>query len=153
MQVHIHPESIVHSLVAYRDGSILAQLGSPDMRTPIAYGLAWPDRIEAGVATLDLFAIGQLNFSPPDRSRFPCLHLAENAFREGGATPAVLNAANEIAVEAFLLERIGFTDIPGIIEDAITALDNTGAGSLEEVFAVDEQARVFSRNWLKRRGL
>jgi len=153
VQVHIHPESIVHSMVAYRDGSILAQLGSPDMRTPIAYGLAWPDRIDAGVEAIDLFAVGRLNFLPPDRERFPCLQLAENAFREGGTVPAILNAANEIAVAAFLARRIRFTDIPALIEATMLAIAKTEADSLDVVFQADRQARDYAENWLLNKGV
>lgn len=149
VKVHIHPESIVHSLVTYRDGSILAQLGNPDMRTPIAYGLAWPERIDSGVGVLDLLAAGQLNFLPPDRERFPCLTLAEEAFRIGGTAPAFLNAANEVAVEAFLQKRIKFTDIPVLIAETLSALSATQANSLECVFAADHDARNFAGNWLR----
>src|SRR5690606_15957904 len=102
IEVHVHPESIIHSMVEYLDGSVIAQMGSPDMRTPIANGLAWPDRIDSGVKPLDLFEIGRFHFERPDYQRFPCLGLAADAFRAGGTGPAALNAANEVAVEAFL---------------------------------------------------
>ena len=149
VQVHIHPESIVHSLVAYEDGSILAQMGSPDMRTPIAYGLAWPERIDAGVEPLDLFDIGQLNFSPPDRNRFPCLKLAEQAFALGGTAPAVLNALNEVAVQAFLDEKIRFTDIPILIDSCMELSEFTPGNCLEEVYQADSNARLSAESWLK----
>ena len=148
VKIHIHPESIVHSLVCYRDGSILAQMGNPDMRTPIAYGLAWPERIDAGVDTLDLLAAGQLNFVTPDRQRFPCLALAEHAFKAGGTTPTLLNAANEIAVEAFLQGRIKFTDIPVIIEETLSELSTSEADSLDSVLLADKVARDYAVNWL-----
>ncbi|PTB82036.1 1-deoxy-D-xylulose-5-phosphate reductoisomerase, partial [Marinobacter sp. Z-D5-3] len=110
VEVHVHPESIVHSMVEYADGSVLAQLGSPDMKTPIANGLAWPERIDAGVPPLDLFAIGRFHFERPDLVRFPCLRLAAEAFEAGGTAPAVLNAANEVAVAAFLEGSLCFSD-------------------------------------------
>ncbi|WP_020406476.1 1-deoxy-D-xylulose-5-phosphate reductoisomerase [Hahella ganghwensis] len=141
VEVHIHPESIIHSMVEYSDGSIIAQMGNPDMRTPIAYGLSWPDRIEAGVETLDLFKVAQLNFSPPDRERFPCLRLAEEAFATGGTAPAILNAANEVAVAAFLKESIGFTQIADVIEDCLGAVEVASARSLDEVLEADKMAR------------
>lgn len=123
------------------------------MRTPIAYGLAWPDRIDAGVEAIDLFAVGRLNFLPPDRERFPCLQLAENAFREGGTVPAILNAANEIAVAAFLARRIRFTDIPALIEATMLAIAKTEADSLDVVFQADRQARDYAENWLLNKGV
>src|SRR5690606_20487702 len=108
VQVVVHPQSVIHSMVQYCDGSVLAQLGQPDMRTPIAYGLAWPERIDAGVKSLDLFSIARLDFQAPDEDTFPCLRLAREAFSSGGTMPAVLNAANEVAVDAFLREQIRF---------------------------------------------
>ncbi|RBP69132.1 1-deoxy-D-xylulose-5-phosphate reductoisomerase [Marinobacter nauticus] len=145
VQVHVHPESIIHSMVEYADGSVLAQLGSPDMRTPIANGLAWPERIEAGVAPLDLFAIGRFHFERPDLQRFPCLRLAAEAFAAGGTAPAVLNAANEIAVAAFLEGRLCFADIPVIIERTLTATDVVPADSFDTIFAKDAEARRRAR--------
>ena len=142
VDVHIHPESVVHSMVEYNDGSVLAQLGNPDMRTPIAYGLAWPDRIEAGVSALDLFATRQLNFEPPDRKKFPCLSLAGQAFNDGGTACATLNAANEVAVAAFLKGNIGFTAIPDIISRVLDAQPNNRADSLESILLADQQARI-----------
>ena len=142
VEVHVHPESIIHSMVEYADGSVLAQMGSPDMRTPIANGMAWPERIAAGVAPLDLFAIGKFHFERPDVTRFPCLRLAAEAFATGGTAPAVLNAANEIAVAAFLEGKLSFTDIPVIIERTLAATDVVDADSFETIFAKDAEARV-----------
>ncbi|WP_375171203.1 1-deoxy-D-xylulose-5-phosphate reductoisomerase [Marinobacter sp.] len=145
VEVHVHPESIIHSMVEYVDGSVLAQLGSPDMRTPIANGLAWPERIDAGVAPLDLFAIGRFHFERPDLVRFPCLRLAAEAFEAGGTAPAVLNAANEEAVAAFLAGNLCFTDIPVIIERTLAAMDVVPADSFETIFARDAEARHRAR--------
>jgi 1-deoxy-D-xylulose-5-phosphate reductoisomerase len=144
IEVHVHPESIIHSMVEYADGSVLAQLGSPDMRTPIANGLAWPERIDAGVAPLDLFAIGRFHFERPDLERFPCLRLATEAFKAGGTAPAVLNAANEIAVEAFLQGRVRFTDIPIIINQTLAAVAVVPANSFDIIFRKDSEARLFA---------
>jgi 1-deoxy-D-xylulose-5-phosphate reductoisomerase len=151
IQVVVHPQSVVHSMVQYRDGSVLAQLGSPDMRTPIAYGLAYPERIDAGVKALDLFAIGRLDFSPPDFARFPCLGLAFAALKEGGAAPAVLNAANEIAVEAFLNEKIKFTEIPMVIESALSQLSILPYQSIDELLEADSQSRAFAVQYIERK--
>ncbi|MBY6034780.1 1-deoxy-D-xylulose-5-phosphate reductoisomerase [Marinobacter daepoensis] len=145
VQVHVHPESIIHSMVEYADGSVLAQLGSPDMRTPIANGLAWPERIDAGVAPLDLFAIGRFHFERPDLQRFPCLRLAAEAFASGGTAPAVLNAANEVAVAAFLEGRLCFADIPVIIERTLVAIGVVPADSFETIFEKDSEARQWAR--------
>jgi len=141
IEVHVHPESIVHSMVEYTDGSVLAQLGSPDMRTPIANALAWPERIDAGVPPLDLFAIGRFHFERPDPVRFPCLRLAAEAFRTGGTAPAVLNAANEVAVRHFLEGSLRFSDIPVIIERTLAATEVVEADSFETIFAKDAEAR------------
>jgi len=141
VQVVIHPQSVIHSMVEYVDGSVLAQLGNPDMRTPIAHALAWPDRMESGVRTLDLFEIGRLDFEAPDAARFPCLRLAEQSIRAGGTAPAILNAANEIAVSAFLERRIAFTDIPVLIEQTLAALRVEADATLEAVLTADERAR------------
>lgn len=149
IQVVVHPQSVVHSMVQYRDGSVLAQLGSPDMRTPIAYGLAYPERIEAGVSPLDLFAVGRLDFSPPDLARFPCLGFAFAALKHGGAAPAVLNAANEIAVEAFLTEQIKFTDIPRVIEAALSELATLPFMSIDALLEADTLARGFAARFIK----
>lgn len=141
IEVHVHPESIIHSMVEYADGSVLAQLGSPDMRTPIANGLAWPERVDAGVASLDLFAIGQFNFERPDLLRFPCLRLAAEAFEVGGTAPVVLNAANEVAVDEFLRGNIAFTDIPFVIEKTLSATPVVPADSFDVIFAKNTEAR------------
>lgn len=145
IEVHVHPESIIHSMVEYVDGSVLAQLGSPDMRTPIANGLAWPERIDAGVAQLDLFAIGRFHFERPDLERFPCLRLAAEAFESGGTAPAVLNAANEVAVAAFLEGSLAFTDIPVVIERTLAATPVAAADSFDTIFAKNTEARQQAR--------
>jgi 1-deoxy-D-xylulose-5-phosphate reductoisomerase len=141
VQVVVHPESIIHSLVQYVDGSTLAQLGNPDMRTPIALGLAWPARIPAGVPALDLFSTGQLNFEAPDEVRFPALRLAREAMQAGGCAPAVLNAANEIAVAAFLDGKLRFTDISRLIEQTLTELPMMAADQLSTILDADRAAR------------
>ncbi|TWG79728.1 1-deoxy-D-xylulose 5-phosphate reductoisomerase [Cupriavidus gilardii J11] len=141
IQVLIHPQSIVHSMVAYADGTVLAQLGNPDMRTPIAYGLAYPERIDAGVSPLDLAAAGALSFEAPDLQRFPCLGLAFDALREGGVAPAVLNAANEVAVDGFLRGVIRFTDIAGIVARVLDSGPREAADTLDTVLAADAAAR------------
>ena len=145
VQVVLHPQSLVHSLVEYTDGSTLAQMGNPDMRTPIAHALAWPDRIKSGVTGLDLLSVARLDFEPPDESRFPCLALAYRAVREGGSSPAVLNAANEIAVEAFLDFRIAFTSIPEIIELVMNKVPVTDALELEQILEIDLHARSLAK--------
>ncbi len=139
--VLVHPQSLVHSLVEFVDGSTLAQLGLPDMRTSLAVGLGWPQRIESGVAGLDLLAQGRLDFEAPDTDAFPCLRLAWQALEAGGTAPAVLNAANEVAVSAFLQGRIGFLAIPALVEDALARLPAAPAESLEALLATDAQAR------------
>lgn len=141
IEVHVHPESIIHSMVEYADGSVLAQLGSPDMRTPIANGLAWPERIDAGVAPLDLFTIGRFHFERPDLLRFPCLRLAAEAFEVGGTAPAVLNAANEVAVAEFLKGNLAFTDIPIVIERTLAVTPVVPADSFDVIFAKNLEAR------------
>lgn len=147
IEVVVHPESIVHSLVRYNDGSVLAQLGNPDMRTPIAYGLAWPERIDAGVAALDLMSIGQLNFQAPDVTAFPCLRLAQEAIRQPGGM-CVLNAANEQAVAAFLEQRIRFTDIDGVIAATLDAVPASEPGTLSAVETLDDMARQVADQWI-----
>lgn len=142
VKVVIHPESIIHSLVEYRDGSVLAQLGNPDMRTPIAHALAWPDRIPSGVAPLDLAALGRLSFRPADHRRFPCLGLAVAAAEAGGAAPIVLNAANEVTVAAFLDGRIRFTAIPAVIDTVLAQYAGPDPGELDAILALDAQARA-----------
>jgi 1-deoxy-D-xylulose-5-phosphate reductoisomerase len=141
VQVVIHPQSVVHSLVEYSDGSVLAQLGNPDMRTPIAHAMAWPQRIASGVDRLDLFDVGQLNFEMPDLERFPCLRLAADAMTSGGTATAVLNAANEVAVEEFLQRRIRYTEIPKIVESTLAAITPVAAESLDIVLDTDRRAR------------
>ena len=152
VEVVVHPQSVIHSLVDYVDGSVLAQLGNPDMRTPIANALAWPERIDSGVAPLDLFAIARLDFQAPDPHRFPCLRLARQAAEAGHSAPAVLNAANEVAVEAFLQRRIRFPEIAGMIEQVLEQEPVVPLTSLDAVFAADQRARELSREWLRRNG-
>ncbi|MEQ1518618.1 MAG: 1-deoxy-D-xylulose-5-phosphate reductoisomerase [Usitatibacteraceae bacterium] len=142
IDVVIHPQSIVHSMVEYLDGSVIAQLGNPDMRTPIAYGLGFPERIDAGVSALDLTKAGNLAFSPIDLARFPCVRLAYEALRRGDTAPAVLNAANEIAVEAFLTGALPFTDIPRVIEGVLSDAVITAASTLDDIFTADTRARA-----------
>jgi 1-deoxy-D-xylulose-5-phosphate reductoisomerase len=141
IEVVVHPQSIIHSLVAYRDGSVLAQLGQPDMRTAIAYGLGWPERIDAGVAALDLAALGKLDFEPPDRARFPALDLAYAALAAGGTAPGILNAANEVAVDAFLNGRIRFPAIARLVETTLATLPSEPVRDLDQLLAVDGAAR------------
>ena len=142
IEVVIHPQSVIHSLVDYTDGSMLAQLGNPDMRTPIAHALAWPQRIDSGVASLDLVKVSQLSFEPPDRQRFPCLGLAYRALRAQGNAAAVLNAANEIAVEAFLARRLPFLKIADVIALAMDTVPFAEASDLAAVLDADRQARA-----------
>lgn len=137
----IHPQSIVHSLVEYVDGSVLAQLGNPDMRTPLAHALAMPGRIAAGTRVLDLLSVGRLEFEAPDHRRFPCLGLAYQAMQAGGSTPAILNAANEVAVAAFLQEQIRFTDIPAVIEYTLEAVAAEAIEDLDQLLGMDCTAR------------
>lgn len=151
IEVVVHPQSIIHSMVEYADGSVLAQLGNPDMRTPIAYGLGYPERLASGVARLDLLNIGRLDFLAPDPVRFPCLRLAYEALAAGGTAPAILNAANEIAVESFLAERIGFMDIPAIIESVLSASQIEAVTSIEQLVTVDASARCAAKQWLEKR--
>jgi 1-deoxy-D-xylulose-5-phosphate reductoisomerase len=141
IDVVIHPQSIVHSLVEFRDGSVIAQLSRPDMRDPVRYCLGWPERLDAPVAPLDLAAVSPLTFEPPDTTRFPCLSLARQALRAGGAAPAVLNAANEVAVAAFLDRRLAFTAIPELIDETLQRLPSLPAGDLEQALAADAEAR------------
>ncbi len=141
VEVVVHPQSIIHSMVQYVDGSVLAQLGNPDMRTPIAYGLSWPERIDAGVRALDLVEIARLDFEAPDEGRFPCLRLAREAVATGGTAMALCNAANEVAVAAFLDEKIGFSDIPRVIEHTLEQISAVEPTSLAVVEAADAEAR------------
>ncbi len=146
IQVVLHPQSIIHSLVEYVDGSMLAQLGNPDMRTPIAHALAWPERMESGVKPLDLFQIGRLDFTQPDPVRFPCLRLAFAAVAAGGTATAVLNAANESAVAAFLEGRIRFTEIATVVEATLDEIPASTADSIEIILDADRQARGEAAN-------
>ena len=146
--VVVHPESIIHSLVQYVDGSTLAQMGNPDMCTPIAHALAWPERVNAGVAPLDLFAVQSLHFEAPDLERFPCLRLAREAIQAGGTVPTVLNAANEVAVAAFLDEQISFAQIPHLISHVITQLPMSNVHDLATIVAHDAEARQIAAAWL-----
>ncbi|NLW96362.1 1-deoxy-D-xylulose-5-phosphate reductoisomerase [Luteimonas wenzhouensis] len=141
LEVLVHPQSLVHSLVEFIDGSVLAQLGLPDMRTALAVGLGWPQRLESGVGALDLATQGPLEFGPPDLETFPCLRLAREALRAGGTAPATLNAANEVAVSAFLQGRIGFLSIAALVEDALAAIAVEPAASLEALRGIDARAR------------
>ena len=150
IDVLVHPQSLVHALVEYVDGSTLAQLGLPDMRTALAVGLGWPQRIESGVSGLDLLTQGRLDFEAPDLEAFPCLRLAGQAMAAGGSAPAVLNAANEEAVSAFLQGRIGFLDIPVLVAEALAALAAAPAGCLEALLAADADARRHTRHLIDR---
>ncbi len=152
VEVVIHPQSVIHSMVAYADGSVLAQMGNPDMRTPIAHAMAWPERIDAGVTPLNPFEVARLDFEPPDPRRFPCLRLARAALDAGGTATATLNAANEEAVEAFLDERIPFLAIPAVIEHCLEHLPGEPAESLEQILAVDAQSRAIAREFIAARG-
>jgi 1-deoxy-D-xylulose-5-phosphate reductoisomerase len=151
IDVVVHPQSVVHSLVEYHDGSTLAQLGTPDMRTPIAVALAWPDRMPVVSPPLDLARIGQLTFEAADPERFPALAFARRALQTGGDAPTILNAANEAAVAAFLAGRIGFLDIERVVEGAIDALPGTVPASIDDVVAVDREARRFAEHFIEKR--
>jgi 1-deoxy-D-xylulose-5-phosphate reductoisomerase len=150
IQVVIHPQSVIHSMVEYIDGSVMAQLGNPDMRTPIAYALGFPERIDSGVSALDLFQIARLDFEAPDTQRFPCIALAYMALRAGGTAPAVLNAANEIAVAAFLERKLPFQAIAGVIEHTLGAISNGAVDTLDQVLAADSQARHIAQEQITR---
>ena len=145
IDVLVHPQSVIHGMVCYSDGSVMAQLGSPDMRIPIAHTLAWPERMATTSPRLDLAAIARLEFEPPDPIRFPAQRLCRDALKAGGGAPAILNAANEIAVESFLQRKIGFLDISDTVERVLTALGPRPATTLEEVIALDEEARQTAR--------
>lgn len=148
IKVLIHPQSVVHSMVRYRDGSVLAQMGQPDMRTPIAYGLAWPERIDAGVAPLNLTQLTGLSFTEPNFTQFPCLSLAFAAAKAGGTAPAVLNAANEVAVAAFLDEGLPYLSIPNVVEHCLNALSPVAADSLETILEADARARQAANQFI-----
>jgi 1-deoxy-D-xylulose-5-phosphate reductoisomerase len=145
IEVVIHPESIVHSLVEYLDGSVLAQLSNPDMRTPLAQALAWPERVAAGVSPLDLAQVGALTFAAPDHERFPCVELAYQALAAGGSAPAVLNAANEVAVGAFLEKRLGFLEIPDVCAETLSRIPTCAVACLEDALEADRAARSLAR--------
>jgi len=151
VEIVIHPQSVVHSMVEYRDGSVLAQLSNPDMRIPIAHALAWPERIDSGARAIDLLEMAQLDFSAPDRDRFPCLDLAYEAAATGGTAPAILNAANEVAVEAFLDRRIGFTDIAGIIAGVLSEVTPGSDEILAQILGDDARARYAAGELIERR--
>jgi 1-deoxy-D-xylulose-5-phosphate reductoisomerase len=146
IEVVIHPQSVIHSMVSYRDGSVLAQLGNPDMRTPIAHALAYPERIESGVDAVDLTRIGQLNFLKPDFERFPCLQLAYSALLAGGSAPAILNAANEVAVQAFLDRRIGFRTIDRLIARVLDEIPGAALADLGTLLEQDRRAREIAQS-------
>jgi 1-deoxy-D-xylulose-5-phosphate reductoisomerase len=150
IEVVVHPQSVIHSMVDYRDGSVLAQLGAPDMRSPIACALAWPERIESGVTPLDFTTLGALEFERVDTDRFPCVRLAAEALRRGGTAPAALNAANEIAVEAFLEGRLPFTGIAQVIERVLGEVDAHPLHSLDQVYAADVEARALAARFIAR---
>jgi 1-deoxy-D-xylulose-5-phosphate reductoisomerase len=152
ISVVIHPQSILHSMVEYEDGSVLAQLGNPDMRIPISHAIAWPDRIDSGTEPLDLMAVGTLQFEPPDLDRFPCLRLAGEAWHAGGTAPAILNAANEVAVQAFLDRRIAFTTISQLIGDALQNCPSRAASSLDIILEDDAMARQWSGEYISSGG-
>ncbi|MFM5335118.1 1-deoxy-D-xylulose-5-phosphate reductoisomerase [Aeromonas enteropelogenes] len=152
IQVVIHPQSVIHSMVQYKDGSVLAQLGNPDMCTPIAHALAYPNRIPSGVEPLDFFSVGEFSFIRPDYDRYPCLALAINACQKGQAATTALNAANEEAVAAFLAERIGFMDIARINEAVMLALENSAVSSLDDLFALDGVARARAHHLIEEIG-
>lgn len=144
VEIVLHKQSIIHSMVAYNDGSVLAQMGNPDMRTPIANALAWPHRISAGVEPLDLLQVSQLDFEVADENRFPCLKLARDAFKQGGTSMAILNAANEVAVASFLNEQIKFTDIPKLIDNTLQNIASNPASDLDAILDDDRRARDFT---------
>ncbi|WP_290538253.1 1-deoxy-D-xylulose-5-phosphate reductoisomerase [Alcanivorax sp.] len=152
IDVVVHPQSVVHSMVAYRDGSVLAQMGTPDMRTPIACGLSWPERVESGAERLNFSALVGLNFEAPDLQRFPCLGLARDAMRAGGTATAVLNAANEEAVAAFLAGRLDFMGIPAVVARTLESQAAPACTDVESVMEIDRQARSAACQWIKERG-
>lgn len=145
IEIVVHPQSVIHSMVCYADGSVLAQMGNPDMRTPIAHALAWPDRIASGVPPLNFATLSALSFSAPDLTRFPCLRLAQEAMAAGGTHPAILNAANEVAVAAFLAGDLDFLGIPRVIEQVLQEIPVSAAEELATILAADEAARILAR--------
>jgi len=150
IEVVVHPQSVIHSMVEYIDGSVLAQMGNPDMRTPIAFALGYPDRLESGVSSLDLFKVARLDFEKPDMNKFPCLRLAFDALKMGGTASSVLNAANEVAVHAFLNHKIRFMDIPKLIDSVMTNVALKAADSLDAVLTSDIEARKSANEWMSR---
>ena len=150
IEVVVHPQSVIHSMVEYADGSVLAQLGNPDMRTPIAYALGYPDRLESGVSSLDLFKIARLDFEVPDTQKFPSLRLAFDALKAGGNAAAIMNAANEVAVDAFINEKISFTDIPVLIEYVLEKSQIKQVTDIEMLISSDIEARIEAKAWMKR---
>jgi 1-deoxy-D-xylulose-5-phosphate reductoisomerase len=150
IDVVVHPQSVIHSMVEYVDGSVLAQLGNPDMRTPIAHGLAWPARIDSGVGSLDIIATARLDFEAPDYARFPCLRLAIESVRAGGTAMVTLNAANEIAVDAFLHERIRFTQIDQVVEWVLEQAENNEPHNMSVVKNADHESRLLARSFIER---
>jgi len=149
IEVVVHPESAVHSMVRYTDGSVLAQLGQPDMRTPIANALAWPDRVDAGVEPLDFIRLGSLHFEAPDYQRFPCLGLAREALRRGAGVPGVLNAANEVAGKEFIAGHIKFSDISGVNSHVLSNFSVSVPGSVDDLLDADRSARQFALNYIE----
>ena len=149
IEVVVHPQSVIHSMVEYIDGSVLAQLGNPDMRTPIAYALGYPERMQSGVSSLDLFKIARLDFEAPDTQKFPCLRLAFDALKAGGNAAAIMNAANEVAVEAFIKEKIHFTDIAALIESVMENSQIKAVNDLEMLIISDQEARISAEAWVK----
>lgn len=149
IQVVIHPQSVIHSMVAYIDGSVIAQLGNPDMRTPIAHAMGYPERIDSGVTALDMFKVGHLDFEEPDFDRFVCLRLAYDALKAGKNMPTVLNAANEVAVESFLNSQMKFTDIPAMIEYALQNVSHKSIATLDDVLETDYETREVAKEWLQ----
>jgi 1-deoxy-D-xylulose-5-phosphate reductoisomerase len=150
IQVVVHRQSVIHSMVDYVDGTVLAQMGNPDMRIPIAHALAWPERFDSGAQPLDLFQVGRLDFEPPDFNRFRCLHLAYEAARMGGTVPALLNAANEVAVAAFLDRQLPFTAIADVIEHTLNTIPHQTAKTLAAVLEADQLARETATERLRR---
>ena len=148
VQVVVHPQSVIHSMVQYVDGSVLAQMGNPDMRTPIAFGLGWPERIASGVAPLDLVDVARLDFQQPDEGRFPCLRLAREAMMAGKTASVVLNAANEVAVDAFLAGRVRFTAIPAVIESVLGRMTLVEAVDIDTILRADQAAREMAHGLL-----
>ena len=153
IEVVIHPQSIIHSLVAYVDGSMLAHLAYPDMRVPIAHALAWPQRIHSGVDGIDLAKLGPLEFTAPDQNRFPCLRLAYQALEYSGSAAVILNAANEVAVESFLKAEIGFTEIPVVVDAALQHVEHENMQELEMILTKDQQTRLFAKRFIEQTGL